>query len=105
MIIDNDLVVRISDGIIVFEEPTLRDWAVMVDMSGKSLEEQADVIVPKIKEISGFQYKDGSVVTLEDLRNKKFSAKFLLQVIQAWSKTIVGELRGEAEQKNDVTVN
>lgn len=105
MIIDSDLTVTLGDGVAVFDEPTLRDWAVMVDMSGKSLEEQAEILIPKIKEVKGFQYKDGSAVTLEDLKNKKFSAKFFLQLVQAWSKAIVDGLRNEANQKNDVTVN
>ena len=49
MIIDNDLEVEIGDGVAVFDEPSLRDWAVMEAMSGKSLEEQADIILPKLK--------------------------------------------------------
>ncbi|NBT57611.1 hypothetical protein EBT16_02390 [bacterium] len=105
MIIDNDLTVQLGDGVAVFEEPTLRDWAIMVEMSGKSLEEQADILLPKLKELRGFEYKDGSPVTVDDLKNKKFSAKFFVQLIQAWSKAIVSGLRGDAEEKNDVTVN
>lgn len=105
MIIDNDLQVRVGDGVATFEEPTLRDWAVMVEMSNKSLEEQADILVPKIKELKGFEYKDGTEVTVEDLRNKKFSAKFFIQLVKAWSNAIVSGLREEADSKNDVTVN
>lgn len=105
MIIDSDLVVKVGDGVAIFEEPTLRDWAVMVDMNGKSLEEQSDILLPKLKEIQGFQYKDGTPVTVEDLKSKKFSAKFFLQLIQAWTKAIVEGLRGESEEKKDVTIN
>lgn len=105
MIIDSDLVVKVGDGIAIFEEPTLRDWAIMVDMSGKTLEEQSDILLPKLKEIQGFQYKDGTPVTVEDLKSKKFSAKFFLQLIQAWTKAIVEGLRGESEEKKDVTIN
>lgn len=105
MIIESDLTVKIGDGVAVFDEPTLRDWAVMIDMSGKTLEEQADILLPKLKELRGFEYKDGSPVTVEDMKNKKFSAKFFFQLVQGWSRAIVEGLRGEAEQKNDVTVN
>lgn len=105
MIIESDLVVKIGDGVAVFDEPTLRDWAIMLDMSGKSLEEQADILLPKLKELRGFEYKDGTPVTVEDLKNKKFSAKFFFQLVQAWSRAIGEGIRGEAEQKNDVTVN
>jgi hypothetical protein len=105
MIIDNDLTVVIGDGVATFEEPTLRDWAVMVDMSGKTLDEQADILLPKLKDVKGFEYKDGSPVTIEDLKNKKFSAKFFLQLVVAWSKAIAEGLRGEAEQKKEVTLN
>ena len=105
MIIDSDLTVDIGDGVAVFEEPTLRDWAVMVEMSNKSLEEQADILLPKLKDLRGFEYKDGSQVSVEDLRNKKFSAKFFLMLIKAWSQAIVSGLRDEAESKNAVTVN
>lgn len=105
MIIDSDLVVKVGDGVAIFEEPTLRDWAIMVDMNGKSLEEQSDILLPKLKEIQGFQYKDGTPVTVEDLKSKKFSAKFFLQLIQAWTKAIVEGLRGESEEKKDVTIN
>lgn len=105
MIIDSDLTVAIGDGVAVFEEPTLRDWAIMVEMSNKSLEEQADIILPKLKDLRGFEYKDGTQVTIDDLRNKKFSAKFFLMLIKAWSQAIVSGLRDEAEAKNAVTVN
>lgn len=105
MIIDSDLEVAIGDGVAVFEEPTLRDWAVMVEMSNKTLEEQADIILPKLKGLRGFEYKDGTEVTIDDLRNKKFSAKFFLMLIKAWSAAIVSGLRDEADSKNVVTVN
>jgi hypothetical protein len=105
MIIDNDLTVEIGDGTAIFDEPTLRDWAVMVDMNGKSLEEQADILLPKLKELRGFQYRDGTPVTVEDLRNKKFSAKFLLQLIQAWVKAVIDGLKVEGGEKKDVTIN
>ncbi len=105
MIIDSDLTVKVGDGVAVFDEPTLRDWAIMIEMSGKTLEEQADILLPKLKELRGFEYKDGTAVTVEDLKNKKFSAKFFFQLIQAWSKAIVEGLKGEADSKNDVTVN
>lgn len=101
MIIDNDLEVEIGDGVAVFDEPSLRDWAVMEAMSGKSLEEQADIILPKLKEVRGFQYKDGTNVTIEDLRNKKFSAKFFLTLIRAWTNAIVSSIRVEGEEKKE----
>lgn len=101
MIIDNDLEVEIGDGVAVFDEPSLRDWAVMEAMSGKSLEEQADIILPKLKEVRGFQYKDGTSVTIEDLRNKKFSAKFFLTLIRAWTNAIVSSIRVEGEEKKE----
>lgn len=105
MIIDSDLVVKVGDGTAIFEEPTLRDWAIMIDMNGKSLEEQSDILLPKLKEIQGFQYQDGTPVTVQDLKNKKFSAKFFLQLIQAWTKAIVEGLRGESDEKKDATIN
>lgn len=105
MIIDSDLTVKVGDGVAVFDEPTLRDWAIMIEMSGKTLEEQADILLPKLKELKGFEYKDGTAVTVDDLKNKKFSAKFFFQLVQAWSKAIVEGLRGEVDSKNDVTVN
>lgn len=105
MIIDSDLVVKIGDGVAVFEEPTLRDWAIMVEMSGKTLEEQADILLPKLKELKGFEYRDGSEVTLADLKDKKFSAKFFLQLVRAWSSAIVDGLRDEANEKNEQMVN
>ncbi len=105
MIIDSDLTVKVGDGVAVFDEPTLRDWAIMIEMSNKSLEEQADILLPKLKELRGFEYKDGTAVTVEDLKNKKFSAKFFFQLVQGWSKAIVEGLKGEADSKNDVTVN
>ena len=105
MIIDSDLTVKVGDGVAVFDEPTLRDWAIMIEMSGKTLDEQADILLPKLKELKGFEYRDGTAVTVDDLKNKKFSAKFFFQLVQAWSKAIVEGLRGEADSKNDVTVN
>jgi TATA-binding protein-associated factor Taf7 len=105
MIIDNDLVVKIGDGVAVFDEPTLRDWAILVDMEKKTVEQQADVLIPKLKEISGFQYRDGSSVTVEDMKNKKFSAKFFLQLVQGWTKAVVDSLQNESEAKNVETLN
>lgn len=101
MIIDNDLEVGIGDGVAVFDEPSLRDWAIMESMSGKTLEEQADIILPKLKELRGFSYKDGSEVTVEDLKNKKFSAKFFLTLIRAWTEAIVSSIRVEGEEKKE----
>jgi hypothetical protein len=101
MIIDSDLVVKVGDGIAVFEEPTLRDWAILVDMDKKTLEQQADLLIPKLKEVSGFQYKDGTPVTVEDVRNKKFSAKFFLQLMTAWTRAVVEGIRGDSDEKKD----
>jgi hypothetical protein len=101
MIIDSDLVVKVGDGIAVFEEPTLRDWAILVDMEKKTLEQQADLLIPKLKEVTGFYYKDGTAVTVEDICNKKFSAKFFLQLITAWTKAVVEGLRGDSEEKKE----
>jgi hypothetical protein len=101
MIIDSDLVVKVGDGIAVFEEPTLRDWAVLVDMDKKTLEQQADLLIPKLKEVQGFSYKDGSPVTVDDIRNKKFSAKFFLQLITAWSRAVVDGIRGDSDEKKE----
>jgi len=105
MIIDADLEVRVGDGLVVFEEPTLRDWAILSDMAGKTMEEQADIIIPKIKEIKNLQYRDGTDVTVDDLRLKKFSAKFFLNLIRAWSQAIVAGFKTEAEEKNAETIN
>lgn len=105
MKIDNDLVVKIGDGEAIFEEPSLRDWAVMVEMEKKTLDEQADVLLPKLKELRGFEYQDGTEVTVEDMKAKKFSAKFFLMLMKAWTKEIVNSLRDEAESKNELTVN
>lgn len=101
MIIDSDLVVKVGDGIAIFDEPTLRDWAILVDMEKKTLEQQAELLLPKLKEVQGFFYKDGSAVTVEDLRNKKFSAKFFLQFITAWTKAVVEGIRGDSEEKKE----
>jgi hypothetical protein len=106
MIIDSDLVVNVGDGVAIFEEPTLRDWAILVDMEKKTLEQQAELLIPKLKELRGFQYKDGADVTVEDIRNRKFSAKFFLQLMTAWTRAIVEGLRGDSEEKKDQpTVN
>ena len=48
MIIDSDLVVNVGDGVAIFEEPTLRDWAILVDMEKKTLEQQAELLIPKL---------------------------------------------------------
>lgn len=105
MRIDEDLVVTIGDGTIVFEEPSLRDWATLTDLAGKSLEEQAEVIVPKIRSIQGFEYSDGSQVTLDDLKAKKFSARFFLTLIKSWTQKIVAGMSSEADSKNEPILN
>jgi hypothetical protein len=97
---------NVGDGVAIFEEPTLRDWAILVDMEKKTLEQQAELLIPKLKELRGFQYKDGTDVTVEDIRNRKFSAKFFLQLMTAWTRAIVEGLRGDSEEKKDQpTVN
>lgn len=101
MIIDSDLVVKVGDGVAIFEEPTLRDWAILVDMEKKTLEQQAELLLPKLKEIQGFNYKDGTAVTVEDIKNQKFSAKFFLQLLTAWSRAVVEGIRGESEEKKE----
>ncbi len=101
MIIDSDLVVKVGDGVAIFEEPTLRDWAILVDMEKKTLEQQAELILPKLKEIQGFQYKDGTPVTVDDLKNKKFSAKFFIQLIAAWTRAVIDGIRGDSDEKKE----
>jgi hypothetical protein len=101
MIIDSDLVVQVGDGTATFEEPSLRDWAVLVDMEKKTLDQQADLLLPKLKGVQGFYYKDGTPVTVEDVKNKKFSAKFFLQLITAWTRAVVEGIRGGAEEKKE----
>lgn len=101
MIIENDLIVHLGDGVAIFEEPTLRDWAILVEMEKKTLEQQIDMIVPKIKEIRGFEYRDGTPVTIEDIKNKKFSAKFFVQLLGAWTKAVVQGITGDIEEKKE----
>lgn len=105
MKIENDLVVKIGDGEAIFDEPTLRDWAIMVELGDKTLEQQADILLPKLREIRGFEFKDGTEVTVEDLKDKKFSAKFFMMLLKGWSKAIVDGLKDDAEGKNVQTVN
>ena len=101
MIIDSDLVVKVGDGIAIFEEPTLRDWAILVDMEKKTLEQQAELLLPKLKELQGFFYKDGAPVTVDDIKGKKFSAKFFLQLLTAWTRAVVEGIRGDSEEKKE----
>ena len=100
MQIDNDLVVKLGDGEVIFDEPGLNDWTVMLAMDGKALDEQADILVSKIKGVSGLTYRDGSAVTVEDLKAKKVPARFFTQLITAWTRAIVEGIKGEAEAKN-----
>jgi hypothetical protein len=105
MIIDNDLTVNVGDGVAIFDEPTLRDWAILLDMDKKSLEEQVDILLPKLKSVEGFKYRDGSDVSIEDIKAKKFSARFFLQLMIAWTKAVVSDLKGEGEAKKAETIN
>lgn len=105
MRIDEDLVVTIGDGTLVFEEPSLRDWAVLTDLAGKSLEEQADILMPKIKAVQGFEYSDGTAVTLETLKEKKFSARFFLSMVKGWTEAILAGMHSEAASKKEPILN
>jgi hypothetical protein len=97
-VIEQDVVVQMGDGEVVFEEPSLRDWAIMVELTGKSLEEQADVLLPKIKSVSGLTYRDGAEVTLKTLAEKKFSARFFLHLVKAWSDEILKSFKSEGNE-------
>lgn len=101
MQIENDLVVKLgADGEVVFEEPGLNDWAIMLAMDKKPLEEQADILLAKLKDVRGLTYKDGSAVTIKDLRAKKFSARFFVLLLNGWTKGIIDSVKSEAEEKN-----
>jgi hypothetical protein len=105
MRIDEDLVVKIGDGTLTFDEPSLRDWAVLTDLQGKSLVEQADILVPKLKAIEGFEYADGAPVTLQDIQDKKFSARFFFQIVRGWTEAMLAGMAQEAASKNEPTLN
>lgn len=99
--IDQDLVVKVGELEFVFEEPSLNDWATIAKMEGTSLDQQADALFPKLKELRGeSQYKDGTLVTLESVKEKKLPARVFLQIVKGWSQGVVAGLKGEADAKN-----
>lgn len=100
MQIENDLVVKLGDGEVVFDEPGLNDWTLMLQMDGKTLEEQADVLLPKVKGTRGLTYRDGREVTVEDIRAKKFPARFFMVLLRGWTQGVIDGIKGEAEAKN-----
>lgn len=102
-VIDQDVVVTLGDGKVVFEEPGLNDWAFLTELSNKTLEEQADMLVPKIKEVTGLNYASGEAVTIETLKAKKISARFFVQLVKGWSDAILASFKSDASEGNGST--
>lgn len=105
MIIDADLNIPIGDGVVIMEEPSLRDWAFLMELSEKKTEEQADMIVSKVKGVAGFKYSNGADVTVEDIKAKKFPARFLISLINGWTAAILQNVNGGAQEKNEQMAN
>ncbi len=101
MAIDSDIVVKIDGGEVTFEAPGLNDWAFFSSFSEKNVAEIADLVIPKIKAVSGLKKKDGSEVTLENIQAKDFSLPFFNKLVALWVRTIhAASNPTEAEVKN-----
>lgn len=102
-VIEQDVVVKWKTGEVVFEEPGLNDWATLTELSNKSLDEQADMLIPKIKSVSGLEYASGEPVSLESLKAKKFSARFFVHLVKGWSDAILKSFQSETAEGNEQT--
>jgi hypothetical protein len=100
MAIDADLEVAIDTGKIFFEPPGLNEWAIVMEMDSKPIEEQATMLVEKILGVEGLVRKSGEVVTVESLKEKKFSSPFFYLLKRKWIDAVINSARGGAEEKN-----
>jgi hypothetical protein len=101
MAIDCDLIVKVDEGQILFTPPGLNEWAEVLKMDGKSVEEQATLLVEKVVAVENLTYKDGRPVTLEDVKSCKFPVSFMFLLKSKWINAVIASAKGEAEGKNE----
>ncbi len=103
MAIDNDLVVEIDGSKVFFEPPGLNEWATIVEMDNKSKMEQAKLLGSKALGVEGLKRKDGTDVTLEDLKEGKYPIPFFFQLKKKWLNAVISASNDEVSAKNEST--
>lgn len=100
MAIDAELKVAIDGGFVYFESPQLNEWARIVEMDSKPVEEQAELLTSRLLRVEGLVKRDGSVVTVETLKNKDYPTSFFFQLKAKWIQSVIDSAKGEASEKN-----
>jgi hypothetical protein len=104
MILDNLLTVTIEDAVFVFEEPNLRDWAVIIDINAKrDLSEQVKLVSQKLVSVENLSFKNGTPITVDDIKAGNIPVKLGMFFVNKWSEAVVNTFKtGEAETKKEL---
>ena len=100
MAIDADLVVTFDSGKVLFEAPGLNDWAMILKMDDKPVDEQADILTSKVVAVENIFRKNGDAVTVESLKAKDFPVPFFFTLKKKWIEAVIESSKGEAASGN-----
>lgn len=100
MAIDSDLVVTIDEGKVYFTSPGLNEWAVILQMDNKPVEEQADILAAKVEKVENLYRKNGELVTVESLKEKNFPVSFFFLLKKRWIEAVIDSAKGDGNGKN-----
>lgn len=110
MIIDDYIVVKIGDGELRFHNPEFRAWAVITGLDEDennaklSVEDKAKRFWENLAEVDNIVRRDGSSVTLEDIRELKHPMSFYHQARKGFITELTRLISGAgAEAKNEST--
>lgn len=97
-IIEQDVVVKIRGGEVVFDEPGYNDWAVMVAaLNEDDVEKKIDLLLPKIREVRNLEHRDGTPVTKDHIVKRQLDSKlFYTLLFKGWTEEILRLQKGEA---------
>jgi hypothetical protein len=75
-IIDQDVTVNIGEGSVVIEQPGYNERVFLKALAEKSEDDQVEWAINKVVAVNNLVRKDGSPITVEDLKARKFSYAF-----------------------------
>lgn len=102
-ILDQPLRVPILDGAVLFRIPMQNEFLLLqkqqeeVQAGEKTLDQIIDGVLGKVVGVENFFYADGTPVTPDDLRGRKFPWQFFVTLSEEYPKAVERMFRGEVE--------
>ena len=108
-ILDKPLRVPILDGAVLFQVPLQNEWALEakrreeVQAGEKTTDQLIDELLAKVVGVENFFYADGTPVTPDDLRARRYPQQFLHQIFEAYHPAVASMFKDDAAAKNAPT--